>query len=94
MIAGTFLLTMQDGITKWLTSDFHAGEIMFYRGFWMFPALAEAAQGRRGHELFRLFQTIAQAVHALRIKLAADRFFLQRNGLARGTGAIADTARG
>lgn len=56
MIAGTFLLTMQDGITKWLTSDFHAGEIMFYRGLWMFPALAEAAQGRRGLDYSGFFR--------------------------------------
>ena len=39
MVAGTFLMTTQDGITKWLTADFHAGEILFYRGLWMFPVL-------------------------------------------------------
>ncbi len=36
MIAGTFLLTLQDGIIKWLTSDLNVGEIMFYRGLWIF----------------------------------------------------------
>ena len=40
MVAGTFLLTSQDGITKWLTADFNPGEILFYRGLWMFPVLA------------------------------------------------------
>ena len=36
MIGGTFLLTTQDGITKWLTTDYHAGEILFYRGIGTF----------------------------------------------------------
>jgi len=36
MIIGSFLLTTQDGITKWLTTDFHPGEILFFRGFFTF----------------------------------------------------------
>ena len=56
MIAGTFLLTLQDGITKWLTADFHAGEIMFYRGLWMFPALAVLIHFNGGPRTLRLQQ--------------------------------------
>ncbi len=56
MIAGTFLLTLQDGITKWLTTDFHAGEIMFYRGLWMFPALAVLIHFNGGPRTLRLQQ--------------------------------------
>lgn len=36
MIAGGILLTVQDAITKWLTGDLHAGEIMFFRGLFTF----------------------------------------------------------
>ena len=40
MIAGMFVLTTQDVITKWLTAGYHAGEIMFYRGLFSFLPLA------------------------------------------------------
>lgn len=56
MIAGTFLLTTQDAITKWLTADFHAGEILFYRGLWMFPVLAVLIQLNGGVRILRLNQ--------------------------------------
>ena len=36
MIIGALLLTSQDAISKWLTTDYHAGEILFYRGFFSF----------------------------------------------------------
>lgn len=36
MIASGVLLTSQDAISKWLTSDYHAGEILFYRGIGTF----------------------------------------------------------
>ncbi|MDP7546337.1 MAG: DMT family transporter [Alphaproteobacteria bacterium] len=36
MIVSTLLLTIQDAITKWLTADFHAGEVLFYRGIFTF----------------------------------------------------------
>jgi drug/metabolite transporter (DMT)-like permease len=40
MIAGGFLLTCQDAISKWLTADYHAGEIIAYRGIWtLIPVL-------------------------------------------------------
>lgn len=56
MIAGTFLLTTQDAITKWLTTDFHAGEILFYRGIWMFPVLALLIHMNGGVTILRLNQ--------------------------------------
>ena len=44
MIVGGLLLTTQDGISKWLTADFHPGEIMFYRGLFTFvPIIAIVA---------------------------------------------------
>ena len=36
MIVGSLLLTSQDAITKWMTSSYHAGEILFYRGIFTF----------------------------------------------------------
>ena len=36
MIAGGLLMTVQDAICKWLTADFHSGEIMFFRGLFTF----------------------------------------------------------
>ena len=36
MIAGGLLMTTQDGVTKWLTAEFHPGEIMFFRGLFTF----------------------------------------------------------
>lgn len=36
MIAGTLLLTSQDAITKWMTTKYHVGEILFYRGIFAF----------------------------------------------------------
>ena len=36
MIVSTLVLTIQDAIAKWLTADFHAGEILFYRGIFTF----------------------------------------------------------
>ena len=44
MIVGGLLLTTKDGISKWLTADFHPGEIMFYRGLFTFvPIIAIVA---------------------------------------------------
>ena len=40
MIVGALLLTSQDAISKWLTTDYHAGEILFYRGFFTFIPIA------------------------------------------------------
>jgi drug/metabolite transporter (DMT)-like permease len=31
MIIGTFLLTCHDGISKWMTGNFHVGEVLLYR---------------------------------------------------------------
>ncbi|MYD99842.1 MAG: hypothetical protein F4Y03_01000, partial [Alphaproteobacteria bacterium] len=31
MVLSTIILTAQDAIAKWLTADYHSGEILFYR---------------------------------------------------------------
>ena len=49
MIVGGLLMTIQDGFSKWLTEDFHPGEIMFYRGLFTFvPIIAIIAAGTGG----------------------------------------------
>jgi drug/metabolite transporter (DMT)-like permease len=48
MIVGGLLLTIQDGISKWLTADFHPGEIMFYRGLFTFVPIAIIIAVRSG----------------------------------------------
>lgn len=65
MIAGSFLLTMQDGITKWLIADFHAGEIMIYRGIWMFPMLAGLIYWNGGPKILRLHQPVGVIVRGV-----------------------------
>jgi drug/metabolite transporter (DMT)-like permease len=36
MITAGLLMTIQDAISKWLTMDFHPGEVMFFRGLFTF----------------------------------------------------------
>jgi len=60
MAAGALLLATQDAITKWLIVDFHAGEIMFYRGLWAFPVLGVLIFVNGGVSTLRLYN--AQAV--------------------------------
>lgn len=54
MTAGALLLATNDAITKWLIVDFHAGEIMFYRGLWAFPALGALVYFTGGFKTLRL----------------------------------------
>jgi len=56
MTGGALLLATNDAITKWLVVDFHAGEIMFYRGIWAFPVLAYFVWRNGGLSTLRLNQ--------------------------------------
>lgn len=40
MTAGTLMLTVQDAVSKWLVEDFHAGEILFFRGLFAYIPIA------------------------------------------------------
>ena len=71
MVAGTFLLTTQDGITKWLTADFHAGEILFYRGLWMFPVLGVLIHLNGGVRTLRLNQPVGVMLRGLAALVAS-----------------------
>jgi len=48
MIAGVFVLTTQDAISKWLTASYHPGEITFYRGLFSFIPIAVLASRTGG----------------------------------------------
>lgn len=49
MIAGGLLMTVQDAVAKWLTTDMHPGEIMFFRGLFTFvPIIVIVAIGTGG----------------------------------------------
>ena len=48
MITGGMLMTTQDGITKWLTAEFHSGEIMFFRGLFTFVPILVIVALRSG----------------------------------------------
>ena len=56
MLAGTFVLTTQDGLSKWLIAHYHAGEVMVYRGIWVLPVLALAIWSSRAPNPLRPMQ--------------------------------------
>ena len=53
MVAGGLLLTSQDAISKWLTDDYHAGEIMAYRGLFMLVPVMLAMAWQRDASFLR-----------------------------------------
>ena len=56
MVAGILLLATADAFTKWLIVDFHAGEIIFYRGFFAFLPLIPLIIRNGGWSSLRLQQ--------------------------------------
>ena len=48
MIAAGLLMTIQDAISKSLTTDFHPGEIMFFRGLFTFVPIIMIIAMRSG----------------------------------------------
>ena len=65
MIAGVFLLTTQDAITKWLTTDFHPGEILFYRGFFTFIPIAVLVARAGGWQILGTRDLKATTIRAI-----------------------------
>ncbi len=56
MVGGILLLASTDAITKWLIVDFHAGEIIFYRGIFAFLPLIPLIYFNGGVATLRLKQ--------------------------------------
>ena len=65
MIAGVFVLTTQDAITKWLTDGYHPGEITFYRGLFSFIPIAILAARTDGFAALRANRLGANLVRGL-----------------------------
>jgi drug/metabolite transporter (DMT)-like permease len=70
MLLGTAMLTVQDAVSKWLIGDFHAGEILFYRGLWAYlPIVAFMWYERRGRIGWSSFRSRQPFVNILRASL-------------------------
>ncbi|MFT5390245.1 MAG: drug/metabolite transporter (DMT)-like permease [Gammaproteobacteria bacterium] len=65
MVAGTFLLTVQDAVSKWLVSDFHAGEILLYRGLFAYLPIAWFAYHSGGWQALRSRRPSANVARAV-----------------------------
>ena len=64
MVAGCALVTFNDGILKWLTTDYPVGQIMFVRSVFVFPAILLLAVGEGGLARLRVRNPRGQAVRA------------------------------
>ena len=64
MVAGSALVTFNDGILKWLTVDYPVGQIMFVRSIFVFPAILLLAAGEGGLGRLRVRNPRGQAVRA------------------------------
>ncbi len=64
MVVATLLLTVQDAIAKWMTSDFHVGEILFYRGLWAYLPIALFAWREGGLSVLRARRPGTNALRA------------------------------
>jgi len=65
MLAGTLLLTVQDAVSKGLIRDFHAGEILFFRGLWAYLPIAWFAWRSGGWRALSSRRPGVNAVRAL-----------------------------
>ena len=64
MVAGCALVTFNDGILKWLTTDYPVGQIMFVRSVFVFPAILLLAVNEGGLARLRVHNPKGQAVRA------------------------------
>ena len=64
MIIGTFMLTVQDAVSKHLLNDFNVGEILFYRGLWAYLPLAWFIWRGDGLRLLRPRKPVTNMVRA------------------------------
>lgn len=65
MTVGGLLLTTQDAISKWLSADWHAGEIMAYRGLFMLVPVGLAMAWQRDTSFLRPRRPRAVFVRAI-----------------------------
>lgn len=65
MILGTFMLTVQDAVSKHLLEDFNVGEILFYRGIWAYLPIAWFIWRERKRNLLQARKPATNVVRAL-----------------------------
>ncbi len=73
MVLSTIVLTTQDAITKWLTADYHSGEVLFYRTIFGMAVVAWLVRQGGGWGLLRPRAprlTLTRGVLALACSLA------------------------
>lgn len=78
MLAGAFLLTLNDGLIKSLAATYPAGEVMFVRGLFVLPWVFVLARRDGGLRLLRVNNIKAQGVRGLCV-IASSFLFI--NGL-------------
>ena len=78
MLLGTAILTLNDAVLKWLTSDYHAGQIMFCRGIFISIPLSILIWRSGG---FNSLKTENPQAHFLRALLVITGTFLFITGL-------------
>ncbi len=64
MVAGGFVLTVNDAVLKWLTADYPVGEIMFLRGVFAFVPIVFFVWRSGGMAALRIRSLRAQGVRA------------------------------
>ncbi len=64
MLAGVFIITLNDALLKWLADDYPVGQIMAVRGLFVFLPVLALAQWEGGLRMLRVRRVRAQAVRA------------------------------
>jgi drug/metabolite transporter (DMT)-like permease len=75
MIGGVAILTLNDGVMKWMTASYPVGEIIFIRGLFVLMVVALFAWRAGGLGALRVHDVRGQAVRAL-FTIASTGFFV------------------
>ena len=90
MVGGSLLLTMNDGVVKWVAGDFELGQVLFSRGLAALIIIALVLCWRRDFHIVRARYPRLQLIRALLI-IASTFFFVSALRLMPLAEAIAIT---
>ena len=79
MVGGSLLLTMNDGVVKWVAGDFELGQVLFSRGLAAMIIIALVLCWRRDFHIVRARYPKLQLIRALLI-IASTFFFVSASG--------------
>lgn len=65
MLAGVFVITLNDSLLKWLSADYPVGQIIAIRGLFVFLPVLALARWEGGLRMLRVHSPKGQAVRAL-----------------------------